>query len=315
MASTVSRPHELRSRSRRSGLQRRLHHTLCSVVFVGALALESAALSQTPESSALQTLERIDEARTSIVFEGFVYTPDGSPAEGAVVVTSAGGKAVVDARGHYCIEASVTGEAESVQVTAVGSGGLNLVASTSVGVAPTMGSVRVTPLALAVGSTCSPSWLPTFGGAPGVDEGVAALAVFDDGGGPALYAGGSFFNAGATAANHIARWDGSSWSALGSGMDGDVLAFAEYDDGGGAALYAGGWFLTAGGAPANGVARCDGSSWSAVGSGIGDDGVDALAVYDDGGGSALYASGSFTTAGGGAANSIARWDGSSWSAL
>jgi hypothetical protein len=41
----------------------------------------------------------------------------------------------------------------------------------------------------------------------------------------------------------------------------------------------------------------------------------ALTVFDDGSGPALHAAGGFTTAGGGAANSIARWDGASWQAL
>jgi len=46
---------------------------------------------------------------------------------------------------------------------------------------------------------------------------VRALAVFDDGSGPALYAGGDFTTAGGVAANRIAKWNGSSWSQLGSG--------------------------------------------------------------------------------------------------
>jgi len=69
---------------------------------------------------------------------------------------------------------------------------------------------------------------------------VLALAVFDDGHGPALYAGGSFTTAGGAAASRIARWDGSSWSAVGSGLDGPVWALLEHDDGSGPALHAGG---------------------------------------------------------------------------
>jgi hypothetical protein len=109
-------------------------------------------------------------------------------------------------------------------------------------------------------------------------------------------------------ANHIAKWDGSSWSALGSGMNGGVSALAV--DGSGN-VYAGGNFTTAGGVSANFIAKWDGSSWSALGSGM-NDGVHALAV--DGSGS-LYAGGYFTTAGDVSANFIAKWDGNSWSAL
>lgn len=43
--------------------------------------------------------------------------------------------------------------------------------------------------------------------------------------------------------------------------------------------------------------------------------VHAMTVFDDGSGQALYAGGSFTTAGGVAANNIARWDGVKWSPL
>jgi hypothetical protein len=43
--------------------------------------------------------------------------------------------------------------------------------------------------------------------------------------------------------------------------------------------------------------------------------VQALEVYDDGGGSALYAGGGFTSAGGAPANFVARWDGANWSPL
>ena len=107
----------------------------------------------------------------------------------------------------------------------------------------------------------------------------------------------------------IAKWNGSSWSALGSGMNGDVYALAVS----GSNLYAGGYFTTAGGVAANDIAKWDGSSWSALGSGMGRLAwcVYALAVS----GSDLYAGGGFTTAGGIAANNIAKWDGSSWSAL
>ena len=61
--------------------------------------------------------------------------------------------------------------------------------------------------------------------------------------GNTLYAGGFFTTAGSdTNANYIAQWNGSSWSALGSGMNGIVDALAVS----GGTLYAGGSFTTAG---------------------------------------------------------------------
>jgi hypothetical protein len=137
--------------------------------------------------------------------------------------------------------------------------------------------------------------------------------VYDDGGGPALYAGGYFGTAGGVAASRIARWDGASWSAVGSGIQGpSVWSLAVYDDGSGSALYAGGAFSAFAGGKR--ITKWDGSSWSALGSGMNAN-VIALMVFDDGSGPALYAGGDFTTAGGVAANRIANWDGSSWSAL
>jgi trimeric autotransporter adhesin len=151
---------------------------------------------------------------------------------------------------------------------------------------------------------------------------VSALAVFDDGSGAALYAGGQFALAGGVPANLIAKWNGSSWSALAGGIAGvngaGVRALAVFDDGSGPALYAGGRFTSADGAPANSIARWDGSSWSALGLGMGganSPDVEDLVSFDDGSGPALYAAGTFTSAGGTTASHIAKWDGSHWSAL
>src|SRR5262245_6472774 len=277
-----------------------LHDSLRSIVFVGVLALESAALAQGAATVRPEELERFDEASAPVVFEGFVFAPDGTPAKGALVVTSAGGKAVVDASGHYRLEARVPQEAQRIQVTAIGSGGRNLAASASVGVAAAPGFARVGTLSLAQGGSCSPSWLPTFGEMPGTDNFVRAIAVYEDGSGQALYVGGDFNVAGGVTPIRIAKWDGSSWSALGSGMNEPVYALTVYDDGGGPALYAGGDFTIAGGVAASKIARWDGSSWSALGSGMSGGGaVLALTVYDDGGGPALYAGGGFCTGGGG----------------
>ena len=152
----------------------------------------------------------------------------------------------------------------------------------------------------------------------GMNDGswVYALTGFDDGTGPALYAGGWFGTAGGISARCIARWNGSAWSALGTGTSNTVGALAVFDDGTGPALYAGGWFTTAGGMSANRIARWRGSAWSALGTGMpAYSAVTALTVFDAGTGPALYAGGSFTTAGGVAANRVARWNGFSWSKL
>ena len=148
-----------------------------------------------------------------------------------------------------------------------------------------------------------------IGGFPsGLVLSVYALAVS----GGEVYAGGDFRMAGGMAANHMAKWNGGVWSALGSGMGvyspggPTVEALAVLGDD----LYAGGSFLMAGSSAANYIAKWNGGAWSALGSGI-NDYVYALAVS----GSDVYAGGSFTKAGGSAANYIAKWNGSAWSAL
>jgi hypothetical protein len=168
-------------------------------------------------------------------------------------------------------------------------------------------------------TACQPAWIPTFGGEPGTDDQVYAMAVYDDGSGPALYVGGAFTGAGGIATKGIAKWSGSSWSTLGSGLTSfnnvTVNALTVFDDGTGAALYVAGSFLNAGGVAAPGIAKWNGSTWSALGSGLPTGGILAMTVFDDGTGPALYVGGTFTSVGGVAANNIAKWNGSSWSAL
>ena len=126
-----------------------------------------------------------------------------------------------------------------------------------------------------------------------------------------LYAGGQFTYVGNQTANHIAKWNGSVWSTIGSGMDNPVCALS-WD---GTNLYAGGSFTSAGDITANRIAQWDGSSWSPLGSGM-DKGTGSNAVWEllwDG--SNLYAGGLFTTADGITANNIAKWNGNSWNAL
>ena len=157
-------------------------------------------------------------------------------------------------------------------------------------------------------------WSDAFATQP-LNGSVAALAIFDDGLGPALYAAGSFSQSGQTAANRIARWDGQAWSPLGSGLGGGlrgVRALIVFDDGNGSAIYAAGDFTTAGGAPAGRIARWNGAIWSAVCAGLAMGEAEALAVFDDGGGPALYVGGSFLKAGGASARRLAKWDGTQW---
>lgn len=150
----------------------------------------------------------------------------------------------------------------------------------------------------------------------GVPISITAMAVLDGN----VYVGGEFTQVGGISANYLARWDGSTWSTVGSaggnGADASIFALTVS----GSDLYAGGNFTQVNvGAPiaANRVARWNGSTWSALGSGGGNGvnmAVHALAVS----GGDLFVAGTFSQANIGAAitaNRIARWNGSVWSAL
>jgi len=207
---------------------------------------------------------------------------------------------------------SALGSGMNDEVCALAVSGTNLYAG---GDFTNAGGVAVNHVAKWDGSTWSPLGSGIGGPYPWIVH-IEALAVD----GTNLYAGGDFTTAGGVAANNIAKWDGSTWSALGSGMAGGagtaptVAALAVS----GTNLYAGGYFTVAGGVPASGVAKWNGSTWSALGSGVsgftpGYIGpyVTALAVD----GTDLYAGGFFIGAGGVPANCIAKWDGSTWSPL
>jgi len=154
---------------------------------------------------------------------------------------------------------------------------------------------------------CDPnqSWDSRFSAA-GTYGTVYALAVS----GTDVYVGGNFYYAGTMLANNIAKWNGSTWSALGTGMNSPVYALAVS----GTDLYAGGQFTTAGGLFAENFAKWNGSTWPTLGEGLwtGSNPPRAMAAS----GTDLYLAGSFTAVGGlYPANNIAKWNGSTWSAL
>jgi hypothetical protein len=127
-----------------------------------------------------------------------------------------------------------------------------------------------------------------------------------------IYAGGDFTTSGGTTVNYIAKWNGTSWQALGTGVDGIVRAIA-YCNG---VVYVGGDFTTAGGVTANYISKWDGTSWQPiVVSGV--NGVEytvySLAVN----GNDLYVGGDFFTAGNISANHVAKYSTvtNTWTAL
>jgi hypothetical protein len=140
----------------------------------------------------------------------------------------------------------------------------------------------------------------------GTNGEVFSLTARSDG---SLVAGGAFTTAGGATVNRVARWNGTAWSAFGTGITGNVNMHvnALAEDGNGN-LVAGGWFFTAGGQSVSCIARWNGSAWAGLGSGAGGE-VLCLARLANGD---IVAGGVFPTAGGVSVNGIARWNGSSW---
>jgi hypothetical protein len=136
---------------------------------------------------------------------------------------------------------------------------------------------------------------------------VRALAVYNN----ELYAAGEFDLAGGQPANGIARWNGATWSPVGTGLQrvgsgtpGYGRALHVYNG----SLIVGGEFDRAGGAVVDNIARWNGSNWSAMGIGSFAP-VYALETF----GTQLIAAGQFQLGSGVAMPGA--WDGFSWSAL
>jgi len=150
---------------------------------------------------------------------------------------------------------------------------------------------------------------------------VKALAAFDDGSGPALYVGGYFLSIGATPVNRVVKWNGTTWSSVGTGINGPndrVEELAVVDLGTGPQLYVGGQFSSAGGSAATGIALLEAGDWvpwGELGGGFYPYApvVSAISGFDDGAGSALYsavADDEFH-----ANLRVARWTGSDWASI
>ncbi len=126
-----------------------------------------------------------------------------------------------------------------------------------------------------------------------------------------LIAVGDFTRSGSTVVRHVARWDGSAWSPLGTGLNGAAQTISVFQD----VLFAGGSFDSAGAAPAPSIAKWDGEDWSGVGSGLArstaSGQVRSLVVH----GNKLVAGGEFDAAGDVPARNVAAWDGVAWDSL
>ena len=156
-------------------------------------------------------------------------------------------------------------------------------------------------------STAGPDhWFGGFA-LPVIDGDVRAILPWRGG----LVIAGSFGPVGGIRANNIALWDGVHWHSLSGGTERGVYCLAEYRGD----LIAAGTFEAAGGIEAHNIARWDGSSWSPLGDGLtrqaGYPEVRALTVFEN----TLIAGGGFDHSGEIETPGVARWDGTTWSAL
>lgn len=165
-------------------------------------------------------------------------------------------------------------------------------------------------------------WNPSsMGGVVELDSYISTLGVYNG----ELYAGGSFARIGGVLVNSIGRWNGSQWRPVGSGIDpvdrvgiwtsaASVRALAVHNG----VLHVGGAFSTVGGLAAAGLAAWDGASWSVPIPGVQYTGevsvrrqIDTMLSRQG----RLIVGGIFDRAGGVAANCVASWNGSAWSAM
>jgi hypothetical protein len=152
----------------------------------------------------------------------------------------------------------------------------------------------------------------------GSETPVLTFCVFDDGsgGGPALHASGLFVAEDGMAESRVGKWDGTTWTPVGTGTTGSVRSLVVFDDGNGSGptLYAAGNASLSG---FNDIIKLVGTKWLTVGIVTQGTGAFGLAVYDEGTGNGpqLFACGRFTEINGLPATYVARLDGELWSPL
>lgn len=170
--------------------------------------------------------------------------------------------------------------------------------------------------------SCPGSWSDAFG-TDGPDGSVETMIEVDDDGvpgtPPVLILAGAFTRIGGIWANHVARWDGTTWTTFGSGLSGTVSSLAYFDeDGLGPAqstLFAAGSFVLPDSGVVARVAKWTGTTWIGVGGSFSSS-ASILTVGDiDGPGplpESLIVGGFFQTIGGLPCPNIARLENGNW---
>ena len=121
-----------------------------------------------------------------------------------------------------------------------------------------------------------------------------------------IYACGEFDRVGNESIQGIMQWDGSNWSAVGSGLSGNIqntapVMFPHQMIVHNEELYVVGNFRNAGGIDVNGIAKWNGTEWMNLGDGF-DNTVYSIAVFND----EIVVAGAFTESNGVELNRIAK---------
>lgn len=147
-----------------------------------------------------------------------------------------------------------------------------------------------------------------FGSPQGNNYRVTALALVGSGD---VIAGGSFLTAGDQGAANVARWDGATWNAIGTGLNDSVQCVWRRSNG---EVIAGGKFRGVGATKASTIAKWSPSGWKAFDAEFGGvSSFNVLAMADAPNGDLIVA-GNLSVSGGpeiGGEN-VGRWTGTGW---
>ena len=117
-----------------------------------------------------------------------------------------------------------------------------------------------------------------------------------------LYVGGYFtYSQGGNPGNNIAKWNGSTWNAVGGGTDFQVFSMQIFNGD----LWVGGQFTSAGGLSTSYVSKWNGTDWCNIGNF--DNSIGCFCIYN----SELYAGGGQLTVDGDTVNKVVKWIGGS----
>ncbi len=146
-----------------------------------------------------------------------------------------------------------------------------------------------------------------------IDSGFNGQVVYVTNIDDTLYAGGSYTQSGNTTINRMAKiTKGGQWQGFGTGMGGEVYAIIKYKN----EIYAGGSFVTANDVTCNGFAKWNGTTFVPYGTGLktsagGTGYIFCFAIYNN----ELYMGGSFDSVSGIKCSNLAKFDGTTFTAV